>query len=107
MQFHRVRKKPTSRGVLSLYRGGCGACVARRAQASCFWTASGRTARFWTHCAVVVTWGASIKERFLAAGLELALAKPDVGWVVPFWKLAVVDCVGTKMGSYRGRGWPR
>lgn len=79
--------------VFSVYRGGGDARVARRAHVllllDCGW--SYREIMDALFCSSDLV--AAVKQRFLAAGVERALAEPDVESVIPFWKLAVVGWV--------------
>jgi transposase len=93
--------------VLSIYRGGGDARVARRAHVLLL------LHHGWSYRAIMNAllcssdWVTSIKRRFLEAGLEVALAEPNEDRPIPYWKVAVVGWVLHKtprdFGYFRSR----
>jgi len=79
--------------VLSVYRGAGDARVARRAHVLLLldhdWSYRDIMAALLCSSDLVAT----VKRRFLDAGVEAALAEPDVECVIPYWKVAVVGWV--------------
>ena len=93
--------------ALSIYRGGGEARVARRAHTLLLLD------RDWSYRGIMEAllcssdFVASVKERFLEAGLEAALAEEDDDEPIPYWKVAVVGWVQHKtprdFGYFRSR----
>lgn len=81
------------KAVLSIYRGGADARVARRAHVllllDCDWSYRDIMAALFCSSDLV----AAVKRRYLDAGIEAGLAEPDVESVIPSWKVAVVGWV--------------
>jgi putative transposase len=81
------------KAVLSVYRGAGDARVTRRAHVLLLldrdWSYRDIMAALFCSSDLVAT----VKQRFLTAGIEAALAEPDVERAIPDWKVAVVGWV--------------